>query len=77
MPLAMPKDFTLNPGLGPLLQSRPPVRELQGGGFSSEFSGNFLVRLEPLWPIRDLLVVTAGFHGSGSSPEMVSIRSET
>ena len=33
--------------------------------------------MELLWPILDLLVVTAGFYGSGSSPEMVSIRSGT
>jgi len=39
------------------------------------FLVNSEVRLEPLWPIWDPLVVTAGFHGSGSSPEMVSIRS--
>ena len=31
--------------------------------------------MEQLWLILDLLVVTAGFYGSGSSPEMVSIRS--
>ena len=29
---------------------------------------------ELLWPILDLLVVAGGFYGSGSSPEMVSIR---
>jgi len=38
---------------------------------------NSEVRWELLWPILDLLVVTVGFYGSGSSPEMVSIRSET
>ena len=33
--------------------------------------------MELLWPILGLLVVTVGFHGSESSPEMVSIRSGT
>jgi len=43
----------------------------------STFLLNLEVRLEQLRQILDLLVVAAGFYGSWSSPEMVSIRSET
>ena len=44
---------------------------------SSEFLVNSEVRLELFWQILDLLVVTVGFYGSESSPEVVSIRSGT
>ena len=39
------------------------IAELQGEDFW-RVSGNFLVRLEPLWPVLGLLVVTVGFYGS-------------
>ena len=43
----------------------------------NEFLVNLEVRLEQLWPILDLLVVTAGFYGSESSRKVISIRLET